>query len=84
MLPKTAKDTKDSQSRLDFFLMSLILTSWSLIAYRPVHKGNTFLVHGGMRMVEFKVIKTDPLEFCIVAQDTVIHTGMYSTRIPFH
>jgi transitional endoplasmic reticulum ATPase len=27
-----------------------------------------------MRTVEFKVIETDPSEFCIVAQDTVIHT----------
>ncbi|KAG9020977.1 AAA ATPase cdc48 [Tulasnella sp. JGI-2019a] len=27
-----------------------------------------------MRTVEFKVIETDPQEFCIVAQDTVIHT----------
>ena len=67
-----------------FSLSIMILTSWSLIASRPVHKGDTFLVRGGMRMVEFKVIETDPLEFCIVAQDTVIHTGTYSTRIPFH
>ena len=29
--------------------------------------------------MEFKVIETDPSEFCIVAQDTVIHTGAYST-----
>lgn len=29
-----------------------------------------------MRTVEFKVIETDPAEYCIVAQDTVIHTGM--------
>ncbi|KAG6819838.1 hypothetical protein H0H93_008095 [Arthromyces matolae] len=43
-------------------------------AYRPVRKGDTFLVRGGMRTVEFKVIETDPAEFCIVAQDTVIHT----------
>jgi transitional endoplasmic reticulum ATPase len=27
-----------------------------------------------MRTVEFKVIETDPAEFCIVAQETVIHT----------
>jgi transitional endoplasmic reticulum ATPase len=27
-----------------------------------------------MRTVEFKVIETDPAEYCIVAQDTVIHT----------
>jgi transitional endoplasmic reticulum ATPase len=40
-------------------------------AYRPVRKGDTFLVRGGMRTVEFKVIETDPAEYCIVAQDTV-------------
>ena len=52
-----------------------------LSAYRPVRKGDTFLVRGGMRTVEFKVIETDPAEFCIVAQDTVIHTGMYPSPI---
>ena len=46
-------------------------------AYRPVRKGDTFLVRGGMRTVEFKVIDTDPAEYCIVAQDTVIHTGTF-------
>lgn len=56
-----------------------ILTIYLLVAYRPVRKGDTFLVRGGMRTVEFKVIETDPSEFCIVAQDTVIHTGTYST-----
>jgi transitional endoplasmic reticulum ATPase len=40
-------------------------------AYRPVRKGDTFLVRGGMRTVEFKVVETDPAEYCIVAQDTV-------------
>jgi transitional endoplasmic reticulum ATPase len=34
-----------------------------------------------MRTVEFKVIETDPAEYCIVAQDTVIHTGA-SFRFP--
>lgn len=48
-----------------------------MVAYRPVRKGDTFLVRGGMRTVEFKVMETDPAEFCIVAQDTVIHTGMF-------
>ncbi|KAK7020942.1 P-loop containing nucleoside triphosphate hydrolase protein [Favolaschia claudopus] len=42
-------------------------------ATRSVRKGDTFLVRGGMRTVEFKVMETDPAEFCIVAQDTVIH-----------
>lgn len=26
--------------------------------------------------MEFKVVETDPAEYCIVAQDTVIHTGI--------
>src|SRR4051812_34544783 len=34
---------------------------------------DTFLVRGGMRAAEFKVVATDPDEFCIVAPDTVIH-----------
>ncbi|CDP12653.1 unnamed protein product [Coffea canephora] len=41
-------------------------------AYRPVRKGDLFLVRGGMRSVEFKVIETDPPEYCIVAPDTEI------------
>lgn len=42
-------------------------------AYRPVRKGDLFLVRGGFRPVEFKVVETDPGEYCIVAPDTVIH-----------
>jgi len=44
-----------------------------LEAYRPVRKGDLFLVRGGMRAVEFKVVETDPSPYCIVAPDTVIH-----------
>jgi len=49
------------------------LKPYFLEAYRPIHKGDTFMVRGGMRAVEFKVIETDPAPFCIVAPDTVIH-----------
>ena len=52
------------------------------LAYRPVRKGDTFLVRGGMRTVEFKVVETDPAEYCIVAQDTVIHTGACLASYP--
>lgn len=45
------------------------------LAYRPVRKGDRFLVRGSMRTVEFKVIETDPDEYCIVGPDTLIHTG---------
>jgi transitional endoplasmic reticulum ATPase len=61
--------------RIMSFLLYLFKLLTVLLAYRPVRKGDTFLVRGGMRTVEFKVIETDPSEFCIVAQDTVIHTG---------
>lgn len=36
------------------------------------HQGDTFLARGGMRSVEFKVVETDPAEYCIVAPDTEI------------
>jgi len=49
------------------------LKPYFLEAYRPIHKHDTFVVRGGMRAVEFKVIETDPAPFCIVAPDTVIH-----------
>merc|ERR1712156_971609 len=49
------------------------LKPYFLEAYRPIHKSDTFIVRGGMRAVEFKVIETDPAPFCIVAPDTVIH-----------
>ena len=34
--------------------------------------GDIFLVRGGMRAVEFKVVETDPTPYCIVAPDTVV------------
>jgi len=54
-------------------LFDLFLKPYFLEAYRPVNKGDSFLVRGGMRAVEFKVMETDPGDFCIVAPDTIIH-----------
>lgn len=54
-------------------LFDLFLKPYFLEAYRPVRKGDSFLVRGGMRAVEFKVVETDPAEYCIVAPETVIH-----------
>merc|ERR1712019_23803 len=44
-----------------------------LEAYRPVRQGDLFLVRGGFRPVEFKVVGVDPGEFVICAPDTMIH-----------
>eukprot|EP00126_Sphaerothecum_destruens_P002614 Sdes_comp16039_c0_seq1m5240 len=54
-------------------LFDAFLKPYFLEAYRPVRKGDLFLVRGGMRAVEFKVVETDPSPYCIVAPDTVIH-----------
>uniref|UniRef100_A0A665WAZ2 vesicle-fusing ATPase n=1 Tax=Echeneis naucrates TaxID=173247 RepID=A0A665WAZ2_ECHNA len=54
-------------------LFEVFLKPYFLEAYRPVHKGDIFLVRGNMRAVEFKVVETDPSPHCIVAPDTVIY-----------
>ncbi|KAG0484394.1 hypothetical protein HPP92_008473 [Vanilla planifolia] len=54
-------------------LFDAYLKPYFLEAYRPVRKGDLFLVRGGMRSVEFKIIETDPAEYCVVAPDTEIY-----------
>ncbi|CAI2385811.1 unnamed protein product [Moneuplotes crassus] len=40
--------------------------------YRPLRKGDTFMVRGGFKSVEFKVVETDPGEYVIVSPNTMI------------
>ena len=54
-------------------LFDVYLKPYFLEAYRPVKKGDLFLVRSAMHPVEFKVVETDPAPYCIVAPDTVIH-----------
>lgn len=54
-------------------LFETYLKPYFLEAYRPIKKGDAFLVRGGFRPIEFKVVGVDPGEYCIVAPDTVIH-----------
>ena len=51
----------------------MYLKPYFLNRFRPVSKGDTFVVNGCMRVVEFKIIETDPDPYCFVAPDTVIH-----------
>jgi len=62
----------DTVEGLTGSLFDVYLKPYFLEAYRPVRKGDTFLARGGMRSVEFKVVETDPVEYCIVAPDTEI------------
>merc|ERR1712125_304450 len=54
-------------------LFDVYLKPYFLEAYRPVRKGDLFLVRSAMHPVEFKVVETDPAPFCVVSPDTVIH-----------
>jgi len=63
----------DSVEGLSGNWFEVYLKPYFLEAYRPIHKGDNFIIRGGMRAVEFKVIETDPTPYCIVAPDTVIH-----------
>jgi len=54
-------------------LFETYLKPYFLEAYRPTRAGDLFLVRGGFRPVEFKVVGVDPGEFVICAPDTVIH-----------
>lgn len=55
-------------------LFEAYLKPYFLEAYRPVRKGDTFLVRGGFRPVEFKVMEIDPPdeEFCLVTRHVYI------------
>ena len=54
-------------------LFDVYLKPYFLEAYRPVKKGDLFLVRQAMHPVEFKVVETEPDDYCIVAPCTVIH-----------
>ena len=54
-------------------LFDVYLKPYFVEAYRPVRKGDHFVVRGGMRAVEFKVVDVEPEEYAVVAQDTIIH-----------
>ena len=55
-------------------LFDVYLKPYFLNTYKPIHKGDIFLVRGGMRAVEFKVVECDPSPRCIVSPETEIFT----------
>ena len=62
----------DTVDGLSGSLFGAYLKPYFKDSHRPVRKGDLFLVRGGMRSVEFKVIETDPAEYCVVEPDTEI------------
>ena len=43
-------------------------------SYRPIHKGDLFLVRGAFKPVEFKIVEVDPAEFAVVTAKTELFT----------
>merc|ERR1719264_2419169 len=53
-------------------LFETYLKPYFLEAYRPVRQGDLFLVRGGFRPVEFKVVGVEPKEYGIYAGNTML------------
>jgi len=60
-------------------LFDVFLKPYFLEAYRPVRKSDTFIVRGGMRAVEFKVVECDPAPYCIVSVLSLFPPFFYFT-----
>jgi len=54
-------------------LFDVYLKPYFLEAYRPLRKGDLFLVRQAMHPVEFKVVEMDPGPYGVCAPDTEIH-----------
>ena len=54
-------------------LFDVHLKPYFLEAYRPLRKGDLFLVRQAMHPVEFKVVEMDPSPYGVCAPDTEIH-----------
>ena len=63
-------------------LFDIYLKPYFLEAYRPVRKGDLFIVRGAMRAVEFKVVECDPAPYCIVS--FVLMTCLGTSSTYFH
>ena len=63
---------EDSMEGVSGDLTKTYLIPYFKDAYRPVHKGDTFICRGGFKSIEFKIVETDPEKCCIVGPQTVI------------
>lgn len=64
----------DSIEGLSGDLATTYLIPYFKDTFRPVHKGDTFVVRGNFKPVEFKIVATDPGDFGIVTSATVLFT----------
>jgi transitional endoplasmic reticulum ATPase len=65
------KDTIEGLTNLDG-LFELYLRPYFGSTYRPIRKGDSFTVTGGMREVEYRITECEPGEYCTVTTNTEI------------
>lgn len=63
----------DTVEGLSGNLFDVFLKPYFVESYRPVRKGDHFVVRGSMRAVEFKIVDLEPEQYGVVSQDTIIH-----------
>jgi len=64
---------KDSIEGLTGNITQIYLIPYLKDANRPLHTGDTFIVRGNFRPVEFKVVSAEPGNFGIFAADTLLY-----------
>ena len=64
---------KDSIEGLTGNITQIYLIPYLKDANRPLHTGDTFIVRGNFRPVEFKVVSAEPGNFGIFAGDTLLY-----------
>lgn len=66
---------KDTIEGISGNLFETYLKPYFINSYRPLRKGDSFMIRGQFHPIEFKVVEIDPVdvEYCTVAPDTIIH-----------
>jgi transitional endoplasmic reticulum ATPase len=72
-LQKGSYSSDDTIEGVSGNLFDVYLNPYFLEAYRPIRKGDLFLVRQAMHPVEFKIVEMDPQPYGVVASDTEIH-----------
>ena len=63
---------KDSIEGITGDLTATYLIPYFKETFRPVKKNDTFIVRGGFRPVEYKIVDVDPPEYAVVANNTTL------------
>ncbi|AEA38848.1 cell division control protein 48 (nucleomorph) [Cryptomonas paramecium] len=64
---------EDTIQGVDEDLFQTYIKPYFLDAYRPVKKGDSFFIQMNQHAVQFKIVQTEPTEYCIVGPDTLIY-----------